>query len=46
VHTASSHKVMLLSDRDWEVSVDAMVRPPKPHARLRHAFRLARRIVS
>jgi uncharacterized protein (DUF1778 family) len=41
------HETIVLSDRDREVFFDAVIHPPKPNARLRRAFRSARkRIVS
>jgi uncharacterized protein (DUF1778 family) len=45
--TITRHETIVLSDRDREVFFDALVHPPKPNARLRRAFRSARkRIVS
>jgi uncharacterized protein (DUF1778 family) len=36
---------MVLSDRDRAVFFDALVHPPKPNARLRRAFRSAKKRV-
>jgi uncharacterized protein (DUF1778 family) len=45
--TISRHESMVLSERDRLVFFDVLVHPPKPHARLKRAFRSAReRIVS
>ena len=41
------HESLAFSERDREVFFDALVRAPKPNARLRRAFRLAEeRVVS
>jgi uncharacterized protein (DUF1778 family) len=39
------HEMLVLSDRDREVFFDTLVHPPRPAARLRHAFRAAERSV-
>jgi uncharacterized protein (DUF1778 family) len=40
--TISRHETLLLSERERQVFFDALVRPPKPNARLRRAFRSAK----
>lgn len=40
--TITRHESLVLSDRDRAAFFDALVRPPKPNARLRRAFRSAR----
>jgi len=45
--TISRHESLALSERDRQAFFDALVQPPKPHFRLRRAFRKAReRIVN
>jgi uncharacterized protein (DUF1778 family) len=39
--TISRHESLVFSERDREVFFDALVRPPKPNARLKRVFRLA-----
>jgi uncharacterized protein (DUF1778 family) len=40
--TITRHESLVLSERDRAVFFDALVHPPKPNARLRRAFRLAK----
>ncbi|HET9743845.1 MAG TPA: DUF1778 domain-containing protein [Terriglobales bacterium] len=40
--TISRHETLVLSERDRQVFFDALVRPPKPHPRLKRALRQAR----
>jgi uncharacterized protein (DUF1778 family) len=45
--TASANRQLALSERDRAVFFAALLHPPKPNARLRRAFRAAKkRIVS
>jgi uncharacterized protein (DUF1778 family) len=45
--TIHRHQSLILRDRDRAAFFDALVRPPKPNARLRRAFRAAgKRIVA
>ncbi len=39
--TIARHETLVLSERDRQVFFDALVNPPKPHARLKRAFRAA-----
>ena len=39
--TITRHESIVLSERDRKAFFDALVRPPKPNARLRRAFRSA-----
>ena len=39
--TITRHESLVFSERDREVFFDTLVHAPKPHARLRRAFRLA-----
>ena len=39
--TITRHESIVLSERDRKEFFDALVRPPKPSARLRRAFRSA-----
>jgi uncharacterized protein (DUF1778 family) len=42
-----AQEALVLSERDREIFFDVLIRPPRPNARLKRAFRLAReRIVS
>lgn len=44
--TIQRHQNLTLSDRDREVFFDALVHPPRPNARLKQAFRSAKRSIS
>ena len=44
--TITRHENLVLSERDRAVFFDALVHPPKPNARLRRAFRLAKERVA
>ena len=44
--TIVRHESLSLSERDRAVFFDALVRAPKPNARLRRAFRMARQRVA
>ncbi len=43
--TISRHETLVLSERDRQIFFDALVHPKKPNARLKRAFRNARKIV-
>jgi uncharacterized protein (DUF1778 family) len=43
--TITRHETMALSQRDREAFFDALIHPPRPNARLRRAFRSARRVI-
>jgi len=43
--TITRHETMVLSQRDREAFFDALIHPPRPNARLRRAFRTARRVI-
>jgi uncharacterized protein (DUF1778 family) len=44
--TIQRHQNLTLSDRDREMFFDALVHPPRPNARLKQAFRSAKRSIS
>jgi uncharacterized protein (DUF1778 family) len=44
--TITRHESLVLSERDRAAFFDALIHPPKPNARLRRAFRLAKERVA
>jgi uncharacterized protein (DUF1778 family) len=39
-HTIAQHEILVLSERDRQIFFDILIRPPKPNARLRRAFKM------
>lgn len=45
-HLIREREHVMLSERDWDVFFEALVKPPKPNAALRKAFAAHKRLIT